>query len=322
MNIVALITFLIIGISLGGETLVLKEGVRRATSPPPILFYYKDMILRIIPSMSFIEIWDRLQLKEIDRKFMGKRIRTALLRKNKLIVVYYDGKGEAYELPSWRKINTFKGLNIKVIKSLMNSCNSCIDYHEGKLFYVSEEGIIIMEGKERSILKGDFNGIRVNGKYLIAGGNEEIVFFDLKSLKREKVLRLKGEVLFLDAFGNYTVADTTEGLFLIKGESLKELTRKDFSFIGKAFKYIRFPVYIMDNLILYPHIAGFGKFILGTEYYIKIYDLERDKLLCNHKVLMNDSAGFISDGIIYDKNSFLYTRIDAEFLKVNCGGMK
>ncbi len=304
------------------EVLQLKEGVRRATSPPPILFLYRDTIIRVVPSMSFIEIWDYKGLKEKERKFMGRKIRTALLKGDLFLILYYDEKAEIYKLPSWKRITVHEGIKPKVIKSLMNSCNSCVDFEKDRIFYVSEEGIVILEKKGRRIIKGEFNGIIVEGGKILAGGVNKLDVFDVDGLERIESIKVKGEVLFLSKFGERIIADTTEGVYLIRGRETEELVKKNFGFLGRAFRYVRFPVFIKGDLIMYPEIVRFGKFILGTEYYIKIYDLKNKRLLCNHKVLMNDSAGFISDGIIYDRNSFIYTRIDAEFLKVKCGGRK
>ncbi len=304
------------------EVLKLKEGVRRATSPPPMLFISEKNLIRVIPSMSFVEIWDYNTLMEKEKKFMGKKIRTALLREKIFLILYYDNTADIYKFPSWKKLKTIKNIKPKVIKSLMNSCNSCLDLFEGKIFFVTNNGIVIDDGKKRKLIKGEFNGLVVDKGKIFAGRNNFLEIFDISTLKKIDRVKLKGEILFINKFGKFIVADTTEGVYLINNKNVKELVKKDFGFIGRAFKYIRFPVHIKGNLIMYPEIVNFGKFVLGTEYYIRIYDLKNKKFLCSHKVLMNDSAGFISDGIIYDIGSIIYTRIDAEFLKVNCGGKK
>jgi len=302
--------------SFGGNVKILKEGIRRPATPPPILFTSGERIIRVVPPVALIEIWSSKDLREEERKGFARKIRTAVKRGNLLIIAYYGGTVEIYDLRSWKKVKDFGGVLLKRIPALMNSCNSCIDYYKGKLIYVDSEGIVI--GKRK--IKGDYNAVVVYEGKLYAGGKGGIDIFDVETGKREGTIETDSEVLFIYSYPPYIVADTTSGVFLIDKSGKKRVVGKDFGFIGKAFRYIRFPVYIRDNVILYPEIVGFGKFILGIEYHLRIKDLRTGKVLCDHRVLINDSSGFPADLFISEDGSIIYSRIDGEFLRIKCGG--
>ena len=316
MQLLILSVLLFIFFSHGSNIRVLKEGVRRPLAPPPVLFVHGENLIRVIPSMAFVEVWGLKDLKEKYRRAFGTRIRTAIKRGDYLIIAFYDGTVEIYDLDSWNKVRSFKGIFLKRIPALMNSCNSCMDFYKGKLIYVDEEGIVMGNTK----IRGNYNGVVVQGGKLYAGGKGGIDIFDMDTGKKSGRINTEGDVIFIYSYPPYIVADTTSGVFLIDKDRKIKVVGKDFGFIGRAFRYMRFPVRVEGRRIVYPEIVRFGRFVLGIEYYIRIKDFLNGGTLCNHKVLINDSSGFPADLFIYKDGSIIYSRIDGEFLKVKCGG--
>ena len=316
MQLLLLLLLSSILFSHGVNVRILKEGVRRPMAPPPILFTHKKDLIRVVPSVGLIEIWRMDNLKEKDRKAFGTKIRTAIKRGDYLIIAFYDGTVDIYDLKSWKKIKSFRGIFLKRIPALMNSCNSCMDFYKDKLIYVDEEGIVMGNTK----IRGNYNGVVVHEGKLYAGGKGGIDIFDLGTGNKKGRINMEGDVIFIYSYPPYIVADTTSGVFLIDKDKKIKVVGKDFGFIGRAFRYIRFPVRVEGSRVIYPEIVRFGKFVLGIEYYIRIKDLLSGRTLCNHKVLINDSSGFPADLFIYKGGSIIYSRIDGEFLKVKCGG--